>query len=165
MLVYLAGAIEYSPDLGRAWRREITPFLQGLGHQVYDPAEDERKSLTEEEQLNLRAWKRTDVARFRAAVRKIIEFDLDVVARSAFVVCYFDENGLKGGGTSGELTFAYRRGIPVYMVTAMPLSEVSGWVLGCCTEVFGDFDELRRFLSSIHKDAKGAETNGSTDTR
>jgi len=51
MLAYLAGAIEYSPDLGRGWRKEITPFLrEDLGHGVYDPAEDERKSLTAEEQ-------------------------------------------------------------------------------------------------------------------
>jgi hypothetical protein len=165
MLVYLAGAIEFAPDLGRGWRREITPFLRSLGHQVYDPAEDERKSLTEEEQLNLRAWKRTDFVRFQAAVRKIIEFDLDVVARAAFVVCYFDENGLKGGGTSGELTLAFQRGIPVYMVTSMPISEVSGWILGCCSEVFGDFDDLKRFLTYKRRDAEGTEIDGRTDTR
>ena len=27
MLAYLAGAIEYSPDLGRGWRTEIAPSL------------------------------------------------------------------------------------------------------------------------------------------
>ena len=61
MLAYLAGAIEYAPDHGRAWRKEIAPFLRDeLRHDVYDPAEDERKSLTLEEQQNLRpleeAW-------------------------------------------------------------------------------------------------------------
>ena len=51
MLAYLAGAIEYAPDLGRGWRREVAAFLKTLGHDVYDPAEDERKSLTEEAQF------------------------------------------------------------------------------------------------------------------
>lgn len=147
MLAYLAGAIEYAPDNGRGWRREITPFLRDeLGHHVYDPAEDERKSLTIEEQQNLRRWKTIDFARFQTAVRKIIEFDLGVVSRADYVVCYWDEHGAKGGGTSAELTFAHRRGIPVYLVTALPIEQISGWILGCCSQVFADFNELREFL-------------------
>ena len=148
MLVYLAGAIEYSPDLGRRWRKEITPFLAGqLGHQVYDPSEDERKSLTEEEQKHMRSWKRTDFARFQTALRKIITWDLDIVARSDYVVCYLDEHALKGGGTSAELTFAFQRDIPVYMVSSLPVAEISGWILGCATRLFAGFDELKEFLS------------------
>ncbi len=151
MLAYLAGAIEYSPDLGRGWRKEITPFLrEDLGHSVYDPAEDERKSLTEEEQKNLRSWKRTDFSRFQTAVRKIIEWDLNIVARSDYIVCYLDEHALKGGGTSAELTFAHRQSIPVYMVTPLSVPEISGWILGCCTGVFTSFDELRLFLRHQH---------------
>jgi hypothetical protein len=41
MLIYLCGAIEYSPDHGKAWRAEVTRFLHKLGHEVYDPALDE----------------------------------------------------------------------------------------------------------------------------
>ncbi len=151
MLAYLAGAIEYSPDLGRGWRKEITPFLlDALGHSVYDPAEDERKSLSEEEQKYLRSWKLTDLSRFQAAVRKIIEWDLDIVARADYIVCYLDENALRGGGTSAELTFAYRRNIPVYLVTPLAISQISGWILACCTRIFGDFEELRHYLKNRH---------------
>ncbi len=148
MLAYLAGAIEYSPDLGRGWRREIARFLAGIGHDVYDPAEDERKSLTEEEQKNLRVWKTVDFPRFRTAVRKIIEFDLDIVARSDYIVCFWDEYGARGGGTSAELTHAYRAGVPVYMVTSLPTAAISGWILACCSEVFVDFEQLKEFLVS-----------------
>jgi nucleoside 2-deoxyribosyltransferase len=154
MLAYLAGAIEYSPDLGRGWRREIAPFLRDyLGHDVYDPAEDERKSLTEEEQKNLRAWKRTEFSRFQSAVRKIIEWDLDIVARCDYIICYLDEHALKGGGTSAELTFAHRRGVPVYMVTPLSVPEISGWILGCCTCIFPDFEQLKQFLKN-HRQEK-----------
>jgi hypothetical protein len=147
MLAYLAGGIEYAPDLGRGWRREIGIFVgQRLGHEVYDPAEDERKSLTEEEQRNLRAWKTSDLYRFQTAVRKIIDFDLEVIARADYIICYWDEAGARGGGTSAELTFARRRGIPVYMVTPLPVAGISGWVLGCCSEIFGDFEDLKNFL-------------------
>ncbi len=148
MLVYLAGAIEYAPDLGRGWRRQITPFLRGeLGHEVYDPAEDERKSLTVEEQQNLRRWKTTDFARFQEAVRKIIDFDLDIVSRADYVVCFWDEYCTKGAGTSAELTYAHRSGIPVYLVTSLPIERVSGWILGCARRVFIDFDALKAYLA------------------
>ncbi len=153
MLAYLAGAIEYSPDFGRGWRKVISPFLHDeLGHTVYDPAEDERKSLTEEEQRCLRSWKHTDFERFQIAVRKIIEFDLEVVARSDYVVCYLDEYAMKGGGTSAELTFAFERKIPVYMVTPLAVGHISGWILGCCTKVFCSFDELKKFLKLLHQE-------------
>ncbi len=148
-LVYLAGAIEYAPDQGRGWRREIAPFLrERLGHRVYDPAEDERKSLTEEERRNLRAWKTSDLARFRKALRKVIAFDLEVVSKADYIVCLWDEYALKGGGTSAEVTFAHRRGIPVYLVGPEDLSGVSGWILACCEEAFPGFDQLKSFLES-----------------
>ena len=50
MLAYLCGPIEFAADGGKMWRRKLTPFLHNeLGHLVYDPAEDEKKSLTDEE--------------------------------------------------------------------------------------------------------------------
>src|SRR5215831_6917232 len=77
MFFYLAGSIEYSPDLGKGWRAEITPLLKSLGHVVYDPAEDEKKNLTETEVQEFRSWKTSDLPRFQRTVRKIIEYDLD----------------------------------------------------------------------------------------
>jgi len=165
MLAYLAGAIEYAPDHGKGWRREITPFLRGLGHEVYDPAEDEKKTLSREEQENLRVWKYTALGRFQSTVKKIVDYDLDIVSKADYLICYFDENGLKGGGTSGEVTFAFRNRIPVYMVTAIPLTEISGWILGCSTKIFSNFDELRNFLACVNIGAERAKLDGSTDTR
>jgi hypothetical protein len=146
-LGYLAGAIEYAPDGGLGWREAITPFLRDdLGHRVYDPAKDARKSLTEEESKNLRLWKTSDLLRFQAAVRKIIEFDLDVVSHSDYVICCWDEHVTKGGGTAAEVTSAFRLGIPVYLVTALPIPTISGWILACCARIFNGFEELKAFL-------------------
>ncbi|MGH9792135.1 MAG: hypothetical protein ACRD5W_13070, partial [Candidatus Acidiferrales bacterium] len=80
MLVYLCGPIEYAADGGKLWRAKLTPFLRNeLGHRVYDPAQDEKKNLSDEELANFREWKTTDVDRFRRAVRKIIAYDLDLI--------------------------------------------------------------------------------------
>jgi hypothetical protein len=149
MRVYLSGAIEYSPDHGRVWRSAITPFLESLGHFVYDPAFDEKKNLSDEECLHFRKWKTTDLPRFQRTLRKIIAYDLDhIEQKTDFILCYWDNYSRMGAGTQGELTLAHRRGIPVYLVIGIPVAEVSGWILGCSTQVFNGFDELKSFMQA-----------------
>ena len=163
MRAYLSGAIEYAPDHGRAWRAQLTPFLEALGHSVYDPAVDEKKNLTEEERRSFRGWKTADLPRFRETIRKIIAWDLDWIEKKTdYIVCYWDEHVLKGAGTQAELTFAYRLGIPVYLVAGMPIERISGWILGCSTEVFSSFEELQSFFDSKHAQA-ATNSNGHRD--
>jgi hypothetical protein len=155
MLVYLCGAIEYSPDHGKAWRAEITPFLRSLGHDIYDPALDEKKNLTDEEVRDFRNWKSADLPRFQATIRKIIDYDLEWIERKCdYIVAYWDEYAGRGAGSQGELTIAYRRGIPVYFVSAVPVEQVSGWILGCASEVFTSFESLRSFLAEKFEEAR-----------
>ena len=151
MLAYLSGSIEYSPDYGKSWRAQFTPFLRELGHDVYDPALDEKKNLDDREVREFRYWKITDRRRFQNTIRKIIAWDLDwIEQKSDYVVCFWDEAAARGAGTQGELTLAHRRGIPVYLVVAMPMEKISGWILGCASEVFEDFEELKAFLKTKH---------------
>jgi hypothetical protein len=151
MLAYLSGSIEYSPDYGKSWRADITPFLRELGHHVYDPALDEQKNLDHQEVREFRTWKTTDLPRFQNTIRKIIAWDLDWIERkSDYIICYWDEAAARGAGTQGELTLAHRIDIPVYLVLGMPLPKVSGWILGCASEVFESFEELKQFLRNKH---------------
>src|SRR3954468_4879525 len=160
MRAYLSGAIEYSPDRGRAWRASITPFLQSLDHSVYDPAHDEKKNLTDDEIASFRAWKTADLARFQQTIRKIIAWDLDwIEQRTDFIICYWDEHVLKGAGTQAELTLAHRLDIPVYLVAAMPVERISGWILGCSTEIFSSFDQLQSFFAT-HYALAAINSNG-----
>ena len=149
MLAYLCGPIEFAEDNGRLWRRKLGPFLrETLGHRFYDPAEDEKKSLTPEELANFRAWKTTDSERFRRVIRKIIAFDLDLIENQAdYLICFWDALA-KSGGTSAEMTVAYRKGIPVYLLTAVPAAELSGWMLGCTDHVFANVEDLKEFLTA-----------------
>jgi nucleoside 2-deoxyribosyltransferase len=147
MLAYLCGPIEFASDGGRLWRRKLTPFLcDELGHRVYDPAEDEKKNLSEEEVANFRAWKKSDVERFRRVVRKIIHFDLDLIENKAdYLICFWDDSA-QSGGTPAELTVAYRKGIPVYLVTQLASEDISGWMLACADQVFASIEDLKTFL-------------------
>ena len=148
MLAYLCGPIEFASDAGRMWRRKLGPFLRDtLGHRVYDPAEDEKKSLTEEEVACFRQWKTTDVERFRRVVRKIIQFDLDLIENKAdYVICHWENAAAQSGGTPAELTVAYRKGIPVYLVSGLPVELISGWMLACADQVFPSIEDLKKFL-------------------
>ncbi|MGA2844375.1 MAG: hypothetical protein ABSF68_03035 [Candidatus Acidiferrales bacterium] len=148
MLAYLCGPIEFAEDGGRLWRRKLAPFLRDqLGHRVYDPAEDERKNLSEEEAAHFREWKTADLDRFRRAVRKIIAFDLDLIENKAdYVICYWPSENAHSGGTSAELTVAHRKGIPVYLVTPIAVDQVSGWMLACSDQVFASIEGLKEFL-------------------
>jgi hypothetical protein len=147
MRIYLSGAIEYAPDRGRAWRAAITPVLEAQGHQVYDPARDEKKNLDDVEIRHFREWKRTDLARFQGTIRKIIAYDLDwIEQRTDAVLCYWDEYCSQGAGTQAELTFAHRLGIPVYLVAAMPVEKISGWILGCSSRIFRTMEELQEYF-------------------
>jgi len=151
MQVYLSGSIEYAPDHGKAWRASLTPFLESLGHSVYDPAADEKKDLTEEEVTDFRRWKSADRGRFRATVRKIIRWDLDRIEHHTdCVIAFWDQYALRGAGCQGEITLAHRRGIPVYLVADMPVEQVSGWILACADEVFTTFDDLRAYFAERH---------------
>jgi hypothetical protein len=148
MLAYLCGPIEFAQDGGKLWRRKLTPFLsEQLGHRVYDPAEDEKKNLSEEEAASFREWKNTDLGRFRRVIRKIIAFDLDLIENHTdYLICYWDSAGALSGGTAAELTLAHRKGIPVYLVTPLSVEQISGWMLGCSDQVFSSIEQLQEFL-------------------
>jgi nucleoside 2-deoxyribosyltransferase len=148
MLVYLCGPIEFAAEGGKLWRRKLAPFLRDeLGQRVYDPAEDEKKNLTEEEAAHFREWKASDLERFRRVVRKIIQYDLDLIENQAdYLICYWEEAGRQSAGTPAELTLAHRKGIPVYLVTELPVERLSGWMLACADQVFRSLDELKDFL-------------------
>jgi hypothetical protein len=145
--------MEYAPDGGRQWRQPMRLWIQqSLNHQVYDPSEEAQRILSKEELRNLPRWKTTEEKRFRNLMRFIINHDLDVMANQAdYVVCYWDEAAARGGGTQAELTAAFRKGIPVYIVAEWPPDQMSGWVLGCSDKIFSTFDKLKLFLAATYR--------------
>lgn len=157
MLTYLAGAIENAPDGGKEWRANITPFLtERLQHRVFNPCIEENHLLTEAEFKELRSAKGADLSRFRQLMHRIIRTDLKMLTTEVdYVICYWDRYVIRGGGTHGELTMAFYHNIPVYLVSEFQPTEISGWILGCCSELFFDFSSLHEYL--LHKYKKTAK--------
>jgi hypothetical protein len=150
MLAYLCGPIDFSQESGALWRRELSAFLHDqLGHRVYDPAEDARKVLTDEEIANFGVWQITDLDRFRRVVRKLIAFDIELLeSRADYVLCFLGTKVAYSGATPAGLTAAYRKGIPVYLVTSVPVEEIDAWMLGCSDQVFSSIEGLQEFLAA-----------------
>ena len=150
MKAYLAGAIEHAPDKGKRWRDELSQFLkERFCHESYNPHIEEPKILTPEEREKFRSLKITNLPEFQNIVRKLIRNDIhSILTEIDYMICLWDDYAEKGGGTYGELTFAFYHGIPIYMVVGKPIEEISGWILACATQFFDNFDKLKAFLIS-----------------
>ncbi|HKV05802.1 MAG TPA: hypothetical protein VJO53_11950 [Candidatus Acidoferrales bacterium] len=156
MLAYLCGPIDLAQEGENLWRRKLAPFLrEQLGHRVYDPAEDSKKCLLDDEIANFRRWQTTDLERFRRVVRKIIAFNIDLIENKAdYLICYWEGAVAQNGGTPASLTAAYGKGIPVYLVAPLPVEQIDAWVLGCSDHVFASIEDLKDFLVSRFAGAK-----------
>jgi len=144
MTAYLSGAMEYAPDQGIEWRKEISSLLkERLGHEVYNPNEERNKVLSEEEELHFRIWKENDEEKFKTLMNRIIDTDLShLTEKSDYVICKWDKYAAKGGGTHGEITVAYYNKIPVFLLSEMPRNRISSWILGCSEKYFFDVESL-----------------------
>ena len=141
---YLSGAMEYAPDNGEGWRRELASLLnEKLGHAVFNPNEEIKKLMSPEERESLNELKENDFDKFRENIRRIIDHDLNFITeKTDYLICYWDEYASMGGGTQGEVTVAYNNGLPVYLLTQMPLNRISSWILGCSEKIFNDRNSL-----------------------
>jgi len=167
--VYLAGPMENAEDgkLGSTYRDAINArLLCEFEVKVLNPCEFEPEQLKglrpnslpdsfegrDGKVVKPKHWhdlKRaprgsTPYKRFKKYMRRIINYDIKLVERNVdYVVAYWTEGTAKGAGTHSELTAAYRRNIPVYVVAIV---DPPGWVEGCATQVFEDWEELFEFL-------------------
>jgi hypothetical protein len=150
MRVYLSGGMEYADGEGVNWRKEMQEWLQdNLKHSVFNPnVESDIFFAQRYPNLDFREIKKTNINLYQEIVRHLVDIDCGEIAnKSDYVICYWDEGAAKGAGTKGELTMARYFGKPVYIVTSFPLYDIPGWVLGCATNIFPTFYELKQFLS------------------
>jgi len=146
---YLSGGMEFAKGEGSDWRMEMDTWIRkNLNHTVYNPNLESEAYLSKMYPTGrFRDLKQDNIDLYVTLVRDLIDMDSrEIVERTDYVVCYWDESAQRGAGTTGEVSMARLTRKPVYMVTAMELQGIPGWVLGCTTKVFGSFDELKEFL-------------------
>jgi hypothetical protein len=143
--------MEYAANEGRDWRSTLQEWLENtLAATVFNPNRESQKFFDGNyPEVDFRSLKRTDPIHFQSIVAQLVDLDCrEIASRSDYLICYWDEGAMRGAGTKGELTIARFFGKPVYLVTAFPLQEIPGWVLGCTNRIFPSFQALQRFLLS-----------------
>jgi len=151
---YLIGAMENpnKKDDGEGWRRKITPPFNDRGIYCFDPTKEETQKvgMSTSELINkLNGWqisghwdKFTEyMGLIWKGVSKMEEDpltneprmthimgDIDYVEHSDFIIFNLDD-GDRLGGSIAELTIAWYRGIPVYLVTEIPKHKINKSIL------------------------------------
>jgi hypothetical protein len=151
MRVYLSGGMEYARNEGMDWRNKLEEWIQkNLHHSVFNPNKESEKIISNTLlQKDFRGLKSTNIDTYTSIARRFVDQDSKEIAlQSDYVVCYWDKSAQQGAGTKGELTIARYFKKPVYMVTRIPKEKIPGWILGCITEYFNSFDQLKEFLLS-----------------
>lgn len=179
---YLIGSMEAPAenDGGVGWRQYLTPRLHWRGVYCFDPTREElakigmptekfMEKLTElqldnewEEfcKLMKKVWQGNSYSkRLKTGEYETVRImgDLNYVEYSNFLVWHHKE-GDKPGGTIIEMFFAWTRGIPVYLVTEMPIVKMNKSILFFLLDsghgqgrIFKNFDELLKFLDKKYK--------------
>ena len=148
-IAYLSGGMEYAENYGADWRGEMEKWLkQKLNHESFNPVRASEEFLKSKyPRVDFRQTKLNDFEKHRTIAKEIVKLDsTEIILRSDYLICYYDESAQRGAGTKGELTVAALLGKPVYLVNGMQIENVPSWVLGCTDEIFEDFDSLKKFL-------------------
>lgn len=151
IIAYLSGGMEYAENYGADWRTEIEKWLSTkLHHGVFNPVKGSELFLgSKYPGVDFRKMKSDDLDGHRQIAKEIAKLDCrEIILRSDYVICYYDESAQRGAGTKGELTIASMFGKPVYFVAGMDIANIPTWVLGCTDKMFHDFTSLKDFLSN-----------------
>ncbi len=152
--VYLSGGMEFAEDNGAEWRSRLEVWLKNkLGHSCFNPVKASEELLsTKYSGADFRDAKSSNFAKHREIAKEIVSLDsTEIILRTDYLVCYYNESAQRGAGTKGELTVAAIFGKPVYLVKDMAIEKIPSWVIGCATEIFDNFESLQDFLLKKYK--------------
>ncbi len=150
LTAYLSGGMEYADNYGADWRSDMEGWLRNnLAHSCFNPVRESERFLgSRYPDIDFRRSKSEDFEKHRQIARDIVRLDSrEIIMRSDYVICFYDDSAQRGAGTKGELTIAALMGKPVYLIRGMDIADIPSWVIGCADRIFDDFAGLKLFLS------------------
>lgn len=157
---YLAGAIDRVPDRGSQWRDSISPILESLGIQVFNPlkkpsnigAEDNTIAEYKKRLKNTKNYDQLSVI-----MKTIRSIDLRMVDISDFLIVNLDID-THPCGTLEEIFWANRQKKPILIRVVQGKSSAPDWLFGTIPHefIFDSWGELISYLVDI-------DTNKITD--
>jgi len=150
---YLIGPMQY--ENGQVWREDMTKFLEDMNITVFDPykkpfinSPHETPDIHEELHEKLRNGMYKEV---EDHMKKVRAYDLSMVDRSDFIICYINPE-TPTFGTMEELVTAVRIKRPCFVVLKDGLVKAPLWLLGMLpVKYFYDsFLDLKETLTGIN---------------
>ena len=151
--VYLAGAMDRVPDRGATWRDNITPFLQGLGIEVFNPILKPTNIGLEDQDTHLIKTKLKHQERYdelSSMMKMIRSVDLRLVDISDFMIVNLDLS-VHPCGTLEEIFWANRQKKPIIVHMVQGKNQTPDWLFGTIPHqmIFSTWDEIRAYLNHI----------------
>lgn len=157
LAAYLSGPIQSAVDFGKAWREDITPFLESMNVKVFNPLKpifDGTSYLNEIKRPHIQ--KLIDEERWeelRTEVKDIVKWDLRSVDLCSFVIVNYDVS-VHMCGTYEEMFLANTQNKPVLLVVE-DKKKLPLWIYGRIptrSHMFEGWDNLKTYLTGVNSD-------------
>ena len=133
--IYLAGAMTAKKDLGRTWRKNITPFLKKLGFEIEDPTVFEKEIwqplIQDHKCESMRELKIKKPAAHADIMKLIEEHDIHRMLSCDVAIFLIDPAVFKSDGTISEIREAIPYGqepkLECIFLLRMPWHKVWSW--------------------------------------
>ncbi len=159
---YLIGPMQFSD--GREWRNDITDFLTKMGVTVFDPYKKPFiNAPNEDETIHQRMFKLMNSGEYDEVAehfKSVRAFDLSMVDRSDFVICYLNPK-VPTYGTVEELSIAIHIKRPVFVVVEGGKKNTPLWVMGMLPHkyIYDSFDDVKKVLTNIDSGVKSLDSD------
>ena len=159
---YLIGPMEYAD--GRGWREDMTAFLGDMSVTVFDPY---KKPFTNAPEEDEETHARMDILMENGEYdevhdhfKQVRAFDLSMVDRSDFIVCYLNPK-VPTYGTVEELATAIKMKRPTFVVVEGGKKNTPLWVMGMMPHkyIYNSFDEVKMMLMNINIGIKSIDSD------
>ncbi len=159
---YLIGPMEYAD--GRSWREDMTEFLHGMNITVFDPYKKPFTNAPKEDRETHKKMyalmKNRDFDEVAEHFKQVRAFDLSMVDRSDFIICYINPN-VPTFGTVEELVTSIRMKRPTFVVVEGGKDKTPLWIMGMMPHryIYDSFDEVKAMLTNIDQGVKSIDSD------
>jgi nucleoside 2-deoxyribosyltransferase len=148
--VYLAGAMDRVADRGATWRDNITPFLQNLGIEVFNPISKPSNIGLEDcdvHQIKTKLKEKENYDELSSMMKTIRAVDLRLVDISDFLVVNMNLD-IHPCGTYEEIFWANRQKKPILIHMEQGKKYSPDWLFGTIPHqmIFSTWDEIKAYL-------------------
>lgn len=148
--------MEKRNDGGATWRRMITPKLEELGYDVFNPCLEEcdiveNYGFTSDDLKSLNKGRNIKI--LQDLGKDIVLRDLKAISNCDVMIVYYDKSVNESSGTLSEMTIVRllnmrrrKKQVPVYAIQRVSYKQIPVWTIGCIDEFFGSLNECTNYM-------------------